>query len=174
MTTTATRTLAGIALLAGALAITPATANAATGPSATATDTASAAHAQAPKEWGVYYAPGRGAKAYGKLSAAPKDRLSDPTPLVKVTGTVVDLKRSRSSCGWAIFNISYDDGKNNVPSTKRYFINCAFGKAKKFAFQFKNVYLVEVKVCSEPRAKEPSLTCLYGGSWKNLYSHYEG
>jgi hypothetical protein len=171
MTTTATRSLAGIALLAGALALVPATANAATGPSATAT--ASAAQAQAPKTWGVYYAPGRGAKAYGKLSAAPKDGLGDPTPLVKVTGTIVDLKRSRS-CGWALFRISYDDGKHNVPFTRRTFISCAYGKAKKFAFQFKNVYFVEFKVCAEPRAKEPSLNCLYGGSWKSLYSHLEG
>jgi hypothetical protein len=174
MTATATRTLAGVALLAGALALVPATASAATGPSATASATTSAAQAQAPKKWGVYYAPNRGAKAYGKLSAAPKDRLGDPTPLVKVTGTVVDLKRSRSSCGWAIFSIAYDDGKNNVPSTERIFVNCAYGKPKKFAFTFRNVYTVYFKVCAEPRAEEPSLTCRYGEGSKILYSYLEG
>ncbi|MFC6081476.1 hypothetical protein [Sphaerisporangium aureirubrum] len=165
---TATRTLTGIALVAGALALTPLAANAdTTGSPATVT-----AQTAAAQNWGTYYAPSRRAKAYGTLWAAPKDDPSKPTSLVKVRGKIVDRTRSGSSCGWAVFRVSY--GKNGeVPNTLRTFTTCKYNKAKKFGFDFKNVYQVELKVCSEPKATKPSLNCLYSGTWKSLYVYFE-
>ncbi|GII80939.1 hypothetical protein Sru01_59210 [Sphaerisporangium rufum] len=166
----AARTLTGIALVAGILALTPLAADAATVDAGTAG--AVSAQTAAARQWGTYYAPGRRAKAYGTLWAAPKDDPSRPTSLAKVKGKVFDRTRTGSACGWAVFRISYRDG-SNAPHTFRTFTNCKYGKAKKFSFDFKNVYQVELKVCAEPRAAKPSLNCLYAGTWKNLYTYFE-
>jgi hypothetical protein len=168
---TATRTLTGIALVAGALILTPLAANAGTTDTADSSATVSA-QAGATQKWGAYYAPSRKAKAYGTLWAAPKDDPSKPTSLVKVRGKIVDRTRTGSGCGWAVFRVSYGSG-NNVPNTLRTFTTCKYNKAKKFAFDFKKVYQVELKVCSEPKAAKPSLNCLYSGTWKSLYVYFE-
>ncbi|GAA1518311.1 hypothetical protein GCM10009677_59600 [Sphaerisporangium rubeum] len=167
---TAARTLTGFALVAGILALTPLAANADT---AAAPSTTVSAQSAATSEWGTYYAPGRKAKAYGTLWAAPKDDPSRPTSLVKVKGKVFDKTRTGSACGWAVFRISYGDSSGNVPHKFRTFTTCKYNKAKKFSFDFKNVYQVELKVCSEPKAAKPSLNCLYAGTWKNLYTYFE-
>lgn len=169
----ATRTFAGIALIAGALALAPITAaNAATAAPSAGAAAVSAETAPA-KNWGVYYAPGKRAKAYGTIWAAPKSDPSAPTSLVKVRGKIVDSTLKGNGCGWAVFRVSYDDGKGGAPHTHRTFTTCRYGKAQKFAFDFKNVYQVELKVCSEPKAAKPSLNCLYAGSWKSLYVYFE-
>jgi hypothetical protein len=171
---TRTRTLTGIALVAGALALTPfATAHADTGNADPASSAAVTAETSAAKNWGVYYAPGRRAKAYGTIWAAPKNDPSKPTSLVKVRGKVVDRTFKGNGCGWAVFRVSYGDGKGGVPNTLRTFTTCKYGKAKKIAFDFKNVYQVELKVCSEPKAAKPSLNCLYAGTWKSLYVYFK-
>ncbi|MEV5412964.1 hypothetical protein AB0K60_29530 [Thermopolyspora sp. NPDC052614] len=174
-----TRTLTGLVLVAGALALSPlatahaATAHAATGNAAHADTAAVTAETSAAKNWGVYYAPGRKAKAYGTIWAAPKNDPSEPTSLVKVRGKVVDRTLKGNGCGWAVFRVSYGDGKGGVPNTLRTFTTCKYGKAKDIAFDFKNVYQVELKVCSEPKAAKPSLNCLYAGSWKSLYVYFK-
>ncbi|MEO3814721.1 hypothetical protein ABGB17_37475 [Sphaerisporangium sp. B11E5] len=166
---TAPRTLTGIALVAGTIALTPLAATADT----TGSPAAVSAQTTATQNWGAYYAPGRKAKAYGTLWAAPKDDPSKPTSLVKVKGKVIDRTRSGSNCGWAVFRVSYGTADGNVPNTLRTFTTCKYDKAKKFAFTFKNVYQVELKVCSEPKAAKPSLNCLYSGTWKSLYVYFK-
>ncbi|WP_055481002.1 hypothetical protein [Sphaerimonospora mesophila] len=170
-----TRPLVGIAFAAaGILALAPMTASSA---GATADTTAGATtgattNATANGKWGPYYARGTKAKANGKLTAAPKDDPSLPNPLVKVTGSVVSLSRTPSTCGWAVFRISYFDSANQPHLAYRNYRTCSYGKAKKFAFSAKKVGEVEVKVCSERKAAKPSLNCQYAGTWKSLYVYY--
>jgi hypothetical protein len=167
---TTTRALAGISLVAGILALAPATAHAATGSAASAGSAARSAQA-APAQWG-YYASGRKAKALGSLTATPKDDPSKPADLVTVTGSVTDRTSSSSTCGWAVFRISAEAANGEVSLKHRSFRTCSYGKPLKFAFSYKNVYEVELKVCAEVKASKPSLTCLYAGTWKSLYVYY--
>ncbi|GGK80770.1 hypothetical protein Sme01_44810 [Sphaerisporangium melleum] len=157
-----TRTLTGLAITAAFVATAPLAADAATGPSdAVATTTVA-------KNWGSYYAPGRAAKAFGSLTATGEDHEDLPTAdTVKISGKVYDLTRSRS-CGWAVFRITYRSG-NNLPFKHGVVRDCSYGSPKKFAVKYHDVYQVELKVCSEPKAAQPSLNCLYAGTWKVLY-----
>ncbi|WP_433499107.1 hypothetical protein ACQP1K_01750 [Sphaerimonospora sp. CA-214678] len=171
-----TRPLAGIAFAAaGILALAPmtaASAGASTTATSAATATATTTGTTANGKWGPYYARGTKAKANGKLTAAPKADPSLPNPLVKVTGSVVSLSRTPSTCGWAVFRISYFDSAGRPRLAYRNYRTCSYGKTKKFAFSAKKVGEVEVKVCSERKAAKPSPDCRYAGTWKSLYVYY--
>ncbi|GAA3092928.1 hypothetical protein [Nonomuraea salmonea] len=120
------------------------------------------------KSWGTYYAPRRAAKAWGTLTATGEDHADLPTAdSVRITGKVYDNTR-RSSCGWAVLRITYRSG-NELPFRERWVRDCSYGSPKHFSLRYRDVYQVELKVCSEPKAKKPSLTCLYAGTWKTLY-----
>lgn len=126
------------------------------------------ASAAAKIPWGPY--SGSGVKASGSLTPAGEDHAVLPTAdTVKIVGKVTDLDRSKRNCGWVVFRIGYRKG-NNLPSYERYVIDCSYGTAKKFTRIYHDVYQVELKVCSEPKAKKPSLTCYYSGAWKVLYT----
>ncbi|TYB47390.1 hypothetical protein FXF51_58250 [Nonomuraea sp. PA05] len=145
------RTLAGLTLAAtAALALTAQTAHA-------ASDT-----------WGPYHAPGKAAKAAGTLTATGEDHADLPTAdVVRISGKVQDNTRG-AACGWAVFRITYRSG-NELPNRERWARDCSYGSPKKFSFKHRDVYQVELKVCSEAKAAKPSLTCLYAGTWKTLY-----
>ncbi|RCG21897.1 hypothetical protein DQ384_36090 [Sphaerisporangium album] len=175
---TITRTLTGLAIAAAIVAIAPAAAQAATGASdavtaGTATQSTTAqnspAQSAAAKNWGAYYAPGKRAKALGVLAFTGEDHEVIPTAdTVRISGKVYDLSRS-SSCGWAVFRITYRDDTGNLPFKHRSILDCSYGSPKSFSFTSHDVYQVELKVCSERKASKPSLNCLYAGSWKTLY-----
>ncbi|MEV4455197.1 hypothetical protein ACWEQG_14485 [Microbispora sp. NPDC004025] len=157
---TLTRSLAGITLAAGILALAPLA-------------TATAAQATAAKPWGPYYAAGSKAKTSGSLTAAAKADRSLPAPYVKVAGSVTSLNRKASTCGWALFRVSYFDAANKPHLAYRNYRTCSYGAKKQFAFTVKNVGEVELKVCSEAKAAKPSLNCQYAGTWKTLYAYYK-
>ncbi|QYC41468.1 hypothetical protein Nocox_19295 [Nonomuraea coxensis DSM 45129] len=162
---TATRALAALAVTATAAAVlmTPAAAQAAAGPATTA-----AAAQSAPIVWGPAYAPGRRAKAAGKLIATGEDHADLPTAaVVTISGTVQDSTRS-ASCGWAVFRITYRKG-NNLPNRNHWVRDCSYRTPKHFTLKHHDVYQVELKVCAEAKAAKPSLNCLYAGTWKTLY-----
>ncbi|MFI6326154.1 hypothetical protein ACIBG8_52145 [Nonomuraea sp. NPDC050556] len=126
------------------------------------------ASASAKIPWGPYSGPG--VRASGSLTPSGEDHAVLPTAdTVKIVGKVTDLDRSKGNCGWVVFRIGYRKG-NNLPSYERYVIDCSYGTAKKFTRTYHDVYQVELKVCSEPKAKKPSLTCYYSGTWKVLYT----
>ncbi|MFC4590746.1 hypothetical protein [Sphaerisporangium corydalis] len=163
---TLTRTLTGLAVTAALVALVPAAAQAAAGPSdtAAATSSASASH------WGTYYAPGHRAKTFGSLSARGEDHDVIPTAdTVRISGKVYDLTRRSSSCGLAVFRITYRDHAGKLPFKHRTITDCSYGTAKPYSFSYHDVYEVELKVCSEAKAAKPSLNCLYAGTWKVLY-----
>ncbi|MCC5581985.1 hypothetical protein IMZ11_40925 [Microtetraspora sp. AC03309] len=148
-----TRALAGLALTTAFVALAPLAAQAASATS-----------------WGPYYAPGSKAKAVGTLDARGEDHADIPTAdIVKISGKVYDLTRSSSTCGWAVFRITYRDAGGNLPFTHRSFRDCSYGTPLKFSFTRSDVYQVELKVCAEGKAAKPSLNCLYAGTWKTLY-----
>ncbi|GIH72824.1 hypothetical protein [Sphaerimonospora thailandensis] len=163
-----TRSLAGIAFAAGILVLAPITASSANASTAGAS-TASASSSK----WGPYYARGTKAKALGTLTAAAKDDPSLPNPLVKVTGSVVSLSRTPSTCGWAVFRFTTYDSANQPKLAYRNYRTCSYGVKKKISFSLKNVIDVELKVCSEKKAAKPSLNCEYSGTWKSLYVYYK-
>ncbi|GAA3446943.1 hypothetical protein [Planomonospora venezuelensis] len=163
------RALAGLSI-AGIAVLAPATAHAAAG---STTGTADARSAQAAAvQWGPHYAGGRKAKASGSLTATAKDDPGKPAGRVTVTGRVTDLTRSTSTCGWAVFRVSVKNADGGVSLKQRNYRACSHGKPLAFAFSHKNVYEVELKVCAEAKASKPSLTCLYAGTWKSLYTYY--
>ncbi|MFF4772808.1 hypothetical protein [Microtetraspora fusca] len=148
-----TRTLAGLALTTAFLAAAPLAAQAASGTS-----------------WGPYAAPGGKAKAVGTVQAEDEDHADIPTAaLVRISGKVYDLTRSSATCGWAVFRITYRDAQGGLPFVHRSFRDCTYGTPLAFSFTRQDVYQVELKVCAEGKAKKPSLTCLYAGTWKTLY-----
>ncbi|MFC0865140.1 hypothetical protein ACFHYQ_22865 [Sphaerimonospora cavernae] len=168
-----TRSLAGVAFAAGILALAPITASSANA-STTGASTASASTASASSsKWGPYYARGTKAKANGTLTAAAKDDPSLPNPLVKVSGSVVSLSRTPSTCGWALFRFTTFDSANQPHLMFRNYRSCSYGTKKTFAFSAKNVEGVEFKICSEKKASKPSLSCEYSGTWKSLYVYYK-
>ncbi|WP_153262586.1 hypothetical protein [Nonomuraea phyllanthi] len=119
--------------------------------------------------WGPYYAPGRAAQAAGTLTATGEDHADLPTAdVVRVSGKVYDRTRRTSTCGWAVFRITYRSG-NELPFRHRWARTCTYRTPKHFSFSAKNVYQVELKVCSEAKSSKPSLVCLYAGTWKTLY-----
>ncbi|MGW0808747.1 hypothetical protein [Nonomuraea sp. NPDC002799] len=157
---TITRALAVLAVATAAVATVAPAAQA-----ATPVDTTTAAAG-----WGPYYAPHHGAKAVGKLSATGEDHADLPTAdVVKISGKVYDQTRKSATCGWAVFRITYRDTKNNLPFKHRSVRDCSYRTAKRFSFEYHDVYQVELKVCSEGKAAKPSLNCLYAGTWKVLY-----
>ncbi|PZG18522.1 hypothetical protein C1J01_14825 [Nonomuraea aridisoli] len=85
---------------------------------------------------------------------------------MKVTGLLYDQTR-RSACGWAVFRITYRDG-SNLPNRLHSVRDCSHRDAKRYTFTYRDVYQVELKVCSEATSR-PSLTCQYAGTWKTLY-----
>ncbi|WP_067184912.1 hypothetical protein [Microtetraspora niveoalba] len=148
-----TRALAGLALTTAFLAAAPLAAQAA--PAA---------------PWGPYSAPGGKAKAVGTLQADGEDHADIPTAdVVRISGKVYDQTRSSSTCGWAVFRITYRDADGGLPFTHRSFRDCSYGTPLPFSFTRRDVYQVELKVCAEGRASKPSLTCLYAGTWKTIY-----
>lgn len=157
------RSLTGLALVAVLVSAVPATtAQAATGHS----DTTAAAAAQ----WGPAYSPGRRAKAVGSLSVSGEDHGDIPAAsTARISGNLHDLTRRGPSCGWAVFRITYRTQDGNLPFRHRSISTCSYGAPKSFTFAYHDVYQVELKVCAEPKAARPSLTCLYAGTWKVLY-----
>ncbi|MFF3444094.1 hypothetical protein [Streptosporangium sp. NPDC002721] len=170
---TISRLLAGSALATALLAIVPATAQAATAPTSTPA-TAQAAPGttatQGAGPWGTYYAPGRRAKTHGSLTVSGEDHADIPAAeRGRISGKVYDLTRG-PSCGWAVFRLTYRtaDGRN-LPFKHRSVVDCSYRTPKSFAFTQRDLYQVELKVCSEAKASKPSLNCLYAGTWKVLY-----
>ncbi|MFF0249214.1 hypothetical protein ACWEU6_34785 [Streptosporangium sandarakinum] len=171
----ATRLLTGLALAAAALSAVslPSAAQAATPatPAAAFAVAGDADSAAAPAViWGPRYSPGRGAKASGSLRATGEDHADIPAAeTVRISGRVQDLTRANATCGLAVFRITYRTSDGNLPFTHRTVRDCSYGTPKPFTFDHRNVYQVELKVCSEARAAQPSLNCLYSGTWKILY-----
>ncbi|WP_406674662.1 hypothetical protein WBK31_09750 [Nonomuraea sp. N2-4H] len=164
LATAATAAAFAPAANATAAAFAPATAATTAG---TATEITASAGTSA-KSWGAYYAPRRAAKALGTLTITGEDHATLPTAdFVRISGKVYDNTR-RSSCGWALFRITYRDG-DQLPFRERWVRDCTYGSPTRFSFRQSDVYQIELKVCSEPRASRPSANCRYGGTWKTLY-----
>ncbi|GAA4219721.1 hypothetical protein FHR32_000459 [Streptosporangium album] len=156
------RTATGLALAAVLVSIAPSAAQAAAGPA----DTTAAKTTQ----WGPTYSPGRKAKALGSLTASDEDHEDIPAAgTVRISGRLHDLTRKGTACGWAVFRVTYRTPDGNLPFRHRSVSTCSYGTSKPFAFAYHDVYEVELKVCAEPKAAKPSLTCLYAGTWKVLY-----
>ncbi|WP_433444157.1 hypothetical protein [Nonomuraea sp. CA-141351] len=155
---TISRTLAGLTIAATATlaAVAPAA------QAATSADSAGTA-------WGPYYAPGHAAEAAGTLTATGEDHADLPTAdVVRVSGKVSDHTRRATTCGWAVFRITYRSG-NNLPFRQHTVRDCSYRTPKHFSFSYRDVYQVELKICAESKATKPSLVCLYAGTWKTLY-----
>jgi hypothetical protein len=167
---TITRTLTGLALATVLVSVAPAVAHAATAlPDRAATD--ATAVQTAATSWGAYYAPGRGAKALGSLRVTGEDHEDIPAAATaRISGKVYDLTRKTSTCGWAVFRITYRTSGGNLPFKHHTVRDCSYGTPKSFAFSHRNVYQVELKVCTEgAKSSKPSNTCLYAGTWKVIY-----
>ncbi|MFI6604663.1 hypothetical protein ACIBHX_51290 [Nonomuraea sp. NPDC050536] len=127
---------------------------------------ASPAFAAGTKAWGPYSKAG--VSAAGTLTASGEDHEVLPTAdTVKIKGKVTDRSRG-SNCGWLLLRITHREG-NNLPFFDRSVISCTYGTPKSFTRTYHDVYQVEFKVCSAPKASKPSLTCYYSGSWKVGY-----
>jgi hypothetical protein len=119
--------------------------------------------------WGPYYSPGHRARAAGRLHVDVRDpKAVIPVGTGTVSGTISDRSRARA-CGVAVFRITYLKADGTLPFKQRNYWSCAYNKQKAFHFSDRNVFEVELKVCSEGRASSPSAQCVYGGSWKILY-----
>ncbi|MFG1945645.1 hypothetical protein [Nonomuraea sp. NPDC048826] len=163
------RPVAALALAAGALLVIAPTAQAATVAAPTGTVSAGTEAGAATAFWGPRYAPGKKAKALGTLTAKGEDHADLPTAdTVKITGKVYDHAASSKVCGWAVFRITYRAG-NQLPFKHRSIRDCTYRTAKNFSFTYRDVYQVELKVCSEGKRSKPSDVCLYAGTWKTLY-----
>ncbi|MBF8194474.1 hypothetical protein ITP53_54245 [Nonomuraea sp. K274] len=148
-----------------------------------ATPAAAAAHTNAaaaavrlggsPQSWGPHYSPGgKRAKASGTVTATSEDHHDIPAAgTLKVSGKVHDLTRASAGCGWAVFGIAVVNTAGNKVTWKRHHERtCAFGKPRTFSFTYHRVYQVELKVCAERRAGEPSIQCTAGNpAWKTIY-----
>ncbi|GAA3067392.1 hypothetical protein [Streptosporangium carneum] len=159
---TLTRTLTGLAMTAAVLtAVAPSAAHATTGSQETATTAV---------QWGPYDSPGHGARAAGSLKALGEDHAVIPAAATaRISGRLQDLTRKSSTCGWAVFRITYRTKDGNLPFKHHSVRNCSYGTPKPFTFTYRDVYQVELKVCSEGKAAKPSLNCLYAESWKVVY-----
>ncbi|ETK34650.1 hypothetical protein [Microbispora sp. ATCC PTA-5024] len=156
---TTARVLAGIAVAAALVTIAPAAAQASAG--------SPAAASAAPKSWGPAYAPGKAAKASGTIAVTGLSGTIPAVGTAHVTGKVYDRTKG-SSCGWAVFRVTYRKADGNLPFIHKAYRTCNATKPKSFSFTYPNTYEVELKVCSEATSK-PSLNCLYAGTWKVLY-----
>ena len=163
-----TRPLAALALAATAIAFTAATALAA---DASAVNTPAASSAPKIIKWGPYNKGPVGTRATtrGVLHITGEDHAILPTAdQVRIIGQVSDLATAKRLCGWAVFRISFF--KKGQPShIVRGVYDCTYGTPKRFDLTFRDVYQVELKVCVDPKLKEPSLTCRAAGTWKSLY-----
>jgi hypothetical protein len=131
---------------------------------------ASPAQAAAARHWGPYYAPGQSAKVLGSLTARGEDHADIPSAdSVQISGKLYDYARKSSTCGWAVFRITYRDASNNLPFKEHSIRDCSYRSAKRFSFEYHDVYQVELKVCAGGKTSKPSLNCLYAGTWKTLY-----
>ncbi|MGW7477992.1 hypothetical protein ACWGH8_05340 [Nonomuraea muscovyensis] len=109
------------------------------------------------------------AAAAGRLQASALDTSSlPPVATVRVTGTLRDRTRG-PSCALAVFRLTYRAGDGSLPFTRKTVRTCSSRAAKNFAFTRARVFLVELKVCAET-GRTPSDTCLYAGTWKQLYA----
>jgi hypothetical protein len=64
---------------------------------------------------------------------------------------------------------------SNINWQPHHINTCAYRQPKSFAFTYHHVYEVRLKVCAEPDASEPSITCTAGGyPWKQIYPEPEG
>lgn len=165
------RSLTGLALAAALVSIAPVAAQAATGPAAPGTTAAPAVRSDAQDtiHWGNRYAPGRKARTHGSLTVSGEDHADIPAAARgRISGKVYDLTKG-SSCGWAVFRLTYRTSGGDLPFKHRSVVDCSYGTPKSFSFTQRDLYQVELKVCSEAKASKPSLNCLYAGSWKVLY-----
>ncbi|MGV9307881.1 MULTISPECIES: hypothetical protein [unclassified Nonomuraea] len=123
--------------------------------------------------WGPTFSSGRKAVAQGRLTVLSRDTSTTPTTAtVEINGAITDLTKG-PACGWAAFRVSFLKKDGSVPTKHLYSLDCTKGTPKSFSFVEKRVVLVETKVCGEIKASKPSATCLYGGSWKKLYSYLD-
>ncbi|MEV7013102.1 hypothetical protein [Streptosporangium sp. NPDC051022] len=160
---TITRTLTGLALAAVLASIAPTAAHASTGAEETATAAPSIT-------WGPYTSPGRGARAAGSVAVSGEDHQVIPAAkTARVSGKLQDLTPKGSTCGWAVFRITYRTSGGNLPFKHHSVRNCSYGTPKTFSFTSRDVYQVEVKVCSEAKAAQPSVNCFYAEAWKVIY-----
>jgi hypothetical protein len=160
------RVLAG--LIAIVILVLPA-APALAAPAPVASDTGEAPLQAARKSWDRY-SPGKKAYAKGTLLATNLNKETiPPLATVKVTGKAYDLTKG-SSCGYAVFRITYMKADGSLPFKHRTIRDCTYKTPKSFTFTDKRVALVELKVCSEAKHTKPSLNCLYAQAWKVLYS----
>lgn len=115
------------------------------------------------------WSPGK--KAYAKGVLTPSGLTSEviPTATVKLTGKIGDYTRGKS-CGYAVFRVTYQKSDGSLPFKHRTYRDCTYKTAVPYAFTDKNVYLVELKVCSEAKHTKVSLNCLYSRAWKIIYS----
>ena len=121
--------------------------------------------------WGPKYSTGKKSVARGTLFSSDVDKAHIPTvSTVRVKGTITD-RTTGSGCGWAVFRITYRKSDGSLPFKHRFYLDCSKGSPRPFTFTDRHVALVELKVCSEPRASEPTLVCLYANSWKVLHSN---
>ncbi|MFI7446666.1 hypothetical protein ACIBQX_04125 [Nonomuraea sp. NPDC049714] len=129
--------------------------------------------AAGPPAWGPYYSPGaKRAKTLGTIVATGEDHEVIPSAAtLTVSGTISDLTRASSTCGWAVFNIATVNPAGNKVTWKRHHARtCAYSKPRTFSFTNHRVYQVELKVCAERRASEPSIQCTAGNpAWKTIY-----
>ncbi|NBE99290.1 hypothetical protein FE391_35560 [Nonomuraea sp. KC401] len=126
----------------------------------------------APQTWGPHHSPGKRAKASGTVTATNEDHDVIPAAgTLKVSGKVHDLTRTSSNCGWAVFGIAVVNTAGNKVTWKRHHERtCAYGKPRTFSFTYHRVYQVELKVCAERRASQPSIQCTAGNpAWKTIY-----
>ncbi|MGN9788427.1 hypothetical protein ACTMTF_43935 [Nonomuraea sp. ZG12] len=157
------RPLAVLATVAAVLSIAPAAAQA-----AAHSDAVSAG--ETARAWGPYYAPGNQARTAGSLVASGEDHADIPTAdTVKISGKLYDQTRRTSTCGWAVFRITYKAPGNNLPHKHRSIRDCSYRTPASYSFSSHDVYQVELKVCAEGKGTKPSLNCLYAGTWKTLY-----
>ncbi|MGP3937448.1 hypothetical protein [Nonomuraea sp. KM88] len=158
----------GITAALLAAAALPATAQAATRSSQAGQFTA------APQSWGPYYSPGgKRAQASGTVTATGEDHEVIPSAAtLTVSGTVSDLSRSSSTCGWVVFGIAtVNTAGNRVTWKRQHERSCAYRTPKRFSFTYHRVYQVELKVCAEGRGRWPSIQCTAGNpAWKDIYT----
>ncbi|MGP3958828.1 hypothetical protein ACTWPT_22695 [Nonomuraea sp. 3N208] len=128
--------------------------------------------ADAPLAWGPYYSPGaRRAKALGTVTPTGEDHEVIPSAAtLTVSGKVSDLTLT-SSCGWAVFNIATVNAAGNKVTWKPHHVRtCTYRTPKTFSFSYHRVYQVDLKVCAERRAPEPSIQCTTGNpAWEPIY-----
>ncbi|MFD1937577.1 hypothetical protein ACFSKW_39530 [Nonomuraea mangrovi] len=167
------KTCLTIVIAAGLLAALPATVASASTSAPISASAATGVGAGPSTTWGPMFASGRKAVTQGRLTVLSQNTSTTPTTAtVQINGAITDLTKG-SGCGWAIFRISFLKKDASVATKHHYRLDCTTGTPKSFSFVEKQVVLVETKVCSEIQATKPSATCLYGGSWKKLYSYLD-